>query len=130
MAHASQLLQEPCEALEAVLAATEALTRTLEPLDLDAFEHALAARSVALEGLAAVAAQSHGTPPPWADPRAAALWELSTAVAQADARARHLADAALNGLRNELKSVAAGQAGLGGYRPAALHAPRFADRKG
>jgi hypothetical protein len=118
------------EALRRILETTEALASTLEPLDLDAFEQALASRSEALRGLEAAAARAHGTPPPWADPRAAALGELSSAVTRSDARAREKAQAALNGLREELKGVAVGRAGLDGYRPATLNAPRFADRKG
>ena len=129
MAHAPQLSSEPRQALEAVLAATEALASTLSPLDLDAFELALSTRTETLKGLEAAAA-APGTPPPWADPRVAALRELAATIARSDARARRMAAEALEALRQELKTVAAGQSGLVGYRHATVNAPRFADRRG
>lgn len=130
MAQAACRLDQPLEALQAVLDATEAVARTLDPLDLDAFEQALAVRSEALRRLEAAAQDHHGTPPPWADTRAAALRELSLAVTRADAQARDRAAEILDGLRKELKGVAAAQTGLEGYRPATPNAPRFADCKG
>ncbi|MBI5016508.1 MAG: hypothetical protein HZB55_13595 [Deltaproteobacteria bacterium] len=129
MAHAAPIPPEPLDALRAVLDATDALASTLSPLDLDAFEKALATRSEALQGLEATAA-TPGTPPPWADPRAAALQELAATVARSDARARRMAAEALDALRHDLKTVSAGQSGLAGYRPASVNTPRFADRKG
>lgn len=110
--------------LEAVLTATQALESALDPLDVGAFEQALAARADALMGLGAAAARAVGFCPD------AVLAALMKAVADADARAQASAAVAADRLRGQIQELAAAQRGLSGYRGSELNLPRFADRKG
>lgn len=111
------------DALQRVLAATGDLMAALDPLDVAAVERGLAKRDEALEGLQVrVAAVRQALPDD--------LKELARATAEADRAVRERAAQVLGGLRENLRGLAAGRNGLGGYRPSVPNLPRFADRRG
>lgn len=107
-------------ALSRVLAATEAAEAALDPLDVEAFDRAVAERARALSSL--------DTASPSAPTNA--LRHVAERATEADRRLRERAALALADLREELRGLAAGRSGLGGYRPSIPNVPRFSDRRG
>jgi hypothetical protein len=111
-------------ALKEILKATAAIEAALASLDMDAFELALAARDDVLTELGAATAGADGA---LGHPSHASLAEE---VLASDVRARETAARAMEGLRRQVRELAAAHQGLTGYRGSSLNLPRFADRKG
>lgn len=125
---------DPLALLRAVLAATRAVEVSLDPLDVEAFETAVAAREPVLQRLesaraAGLFAFGDEAPPSRASLQAAVA-DLARTIREVEARNQNLTLAALSSLRDERRGLQAGRQALSGYRTSPSREARFADRKG
>lgn len=130
------ILEQEVLTSEALLAASEAIEASLDPLDFDALEASIATRGHDLHHLEALeirAGKLRG--PEFIPPNDLAgnlelLQDLTHRIQMADARARKVAGRTAEGLRRETQNVNKARQVIRGYHGPADQRPRFADKKG
>lgn len=130
------LIDREMEVCRTLLETNRAVVHAAAALDLGGLDQSIASRGRLIQELGALAGQTRHLSAPGLSKEAALgaqrqdLERVMEAVGRSEEQAgRAIVDAVAH-LRREIQTLDAGRHGLRGYRGAACHPPRFADKRG